>query len=157
MELVVDRKWKKEKYTIGKLYIDGVYFCNTLEDKDRELHQGMPIETILSSKIYGETAIPTGKYKINLDIVSPKFSEYPFYMKVCKGKLPRLINVKGFEGILLHVMDGYKGADLSYGCIGVGDNKIKGGLINGKERFKQLYDKLLQAKNNNEPIEIVIK
>ena len=58
----------------------------------------MPLNLIKSLKIPGETAIPKGTYKVTLDVVSPKFSKYPFYMKVCEGKLPRLIDVKGYEG-----------------------------------------------------------
>ena len=58
------------------------------------------------------TAIPRGIYELTLDIVSPKFSKYDFYKEVCNGKLPRLKNVKGFEGILIHVADGYRVSEL---------------------------------------------
>lgn len=156
MKLVVQRLYKKDTYTIGKLLIDGVKFCDTLEDKDRGLFQNMPINKIKDLKVYGETAIPVGVYKITLDVVSQKFSKYPFYMKTCNGKLPRLINVPGFDGILIHVADGTKGAELLQGCIGIGQNKIKGGLINGKETFESLYKKLLGADARNEEITITI-
>lgn len=156
MNLVLQRLYKKDKYTIGKLIIDGDKFCDTLEDKDRGLFQNMPLSTIKEKKIYGETAIPTGVYRITLDAVSAKFSKYPFYMEVCNGKLPRLIDVPGFDGILLHVADGPKGADLLLGCVGVGENKIKGGLLNGKETFKKLYAKLLEADMRNEELIITI-
>lgn len=156
MNLVLQRLYKKDKYTIGKLTIDGTKFCDTLEDKDRGLFQNMPISILKEKKIYGETAIPTGIYRLTLDVVSAKFSKYPFYMEVCNGKLPRLIDVPGFDGILLHVADGPKGADLLLGCIGVGENKIKGGLLNGKETFKKLYAKLLEADKRNEELTITI-
>lgn len=156
MNILVQRVHKKEDYTIGTLSIDGQYFCDTLEDKDRGLLQNMPLDTIKSIKVYGETAIPTGKYKITLDMVSPKFSKYPFYNEICQGKLPRLLDVPGFEGILIHVADGSKGADLVHGCIGVGQNKIKGGLLNGKATFKKLYYRLAEATYHHEDITITI-
>lgn len=157
MNLVVQRKYKKDTYTIGKLFIDGNYFCDTLEDRDRGLEATMLPQEIAEKKIYGETAIPTGKYAITLAVISPKFSQYAFYMEICQGKLPRLINVPGYEGVLLHVADGPKGAELVHGCIGVGKNKIKGGLINGKETFKNLYHILQEADNRGESIMIKIE
>jgi len=74
MKLTLKRIAKKEKYTIGKLYIDDVYFCDTCEDTDRGMKQTMPLTEIKKLKIPGETAIPTGTYKITLDVQSPKFS-----------------------------------------------------------------------------------
>lgn len=156
MKLIVQRVYKKDKYTIGNLIIDGSKFCETLEDTDRGIFQNMPLSVIRDLKVYGETAIPTGQYKVTLDVVSPKFSKYPFYNDTCKGKLPRLLNVPGFDGVLIHVADGPKGAELLHGCIGIGDNKIKGGLINGKSTFEKLYAKLLEAKNRGEEITIQI-
>lgn len=156
MQLTVHRQYKKDTYTIGTLYVDGDKFCDTLEDKDRGIFQNMPLSTIKDLKVYGETAIPTGKYKITLEVESPKFKVYPFYQEVCEGKLPRLIDVPGFEGVLLHVADGPKGAELLHGCIGIGENKIKGGLINGKETFKKLYAVLKKAHQQNEEITIQI-
>lgn len=156
MELSVYRKYKKSEYTIGELYINGEFFCSTLEDTDRGLRDSMSETTIRSKKIPTRTAIPEGKYKIVLDTVSGKFSKYDFYKKVCNGKLPRLLNVKGFEGILIHVADGPRGANLLEGCIGVGFNKIKGGLVDGKPTFERLYKILTGAKNNGEDITIEI-
>lgn len=156
MELKVTRLYKKDSYTIGCLYIDGIKFCDTLEDKDRGLSKDMPLSEILNKKVYGETAIPTGTYEVSLDITSPKFSQYPFYQEVCDGRLPRLLGVPGFEGILFHVADGHRGAELLHGCIGVGRNKIKGGLLEGKETFKKLYTILKEAKDRGEEINITI-
>lgn len=156
MKLKVERKWKKEEYTIGRLYIDDEFICNTLEDKDRGLDDSMSEEEIKEKKVYGKTAIPKGIYDISMSVVSPKFSKYDFYKEVCDGKVPRLLNVKGFDGILIHVADGYKGADLVLGCIGVGKNTIKGGLTDGKETFKKLYEKMKNAYKNTEKIIIEI-
>lgn len=153
MEILVERKWKKDNYTIGNLYINGKWFSNTLEDKDRGLKDSMSLTEIKTLKKPRITAIPTGTYEVTLNVVSPKFSKYPFYNSINGGRVPRLLNVKGFEGILIHVMDGPKGAELSEGCIGVGRNLIKGGLLQGKEYYKKLYDIL---KNNKDKITIKI-
>lgn len=147
MEILVERKWKKDNYTIGNLYINGKWFSNTLEDKDRGLKDSMSLTEIKTLKKPRITAIPTGTYEVTLNIVSPKFSKYPFYNSINGGRVPRLLNVKGFEGVLIHVMDGPKGANLSEGCIGVGRNLIKGGLLQGKEYYKKLYDILKNSKD----------
>ena len=147
MEILVERKWKKDNYTIGNLYINGKWFSNTLEDKDRGLKDSMSLTEIKTLKKSRITAIPTGTYEVTLNVVSPKFSKYPFYNSINGGRVPRLLNVKGFEGILIHVMDGPKGANLSEGCIGVGRNLIKGGLLQGKEYYKKLYDILKNSKD----------
>ena len=152
MRLSLKRIAKREKYTIGRLYIDGIYLCDTLEDRDRGLDSSMNVNTIKEKKVYGETAIPVGEYEITLDVVSPKFSKYKFYMNTCKGKLPRLLDVKGFEGVLIHCAEGYKGAELLQGCIGVGKNTIVGGLTDCKSTFRKLYNKLREAKERNEQI-----
>ena len=153
MEILVERKWKKDNYTIGNLYINGKWFSNTLEDKDRGLKDSMSVAEIKTLKKPRITAIPTGTYEVTLNVVSPKFSKYPFYNSINGGRVPRLLNVKGFEGVLIHVMDGPKGANRSEGCIGVGRNLIKGGLLQGKEYYKKLYDIL---KNNKDKITIKI-
>lgn len=156
MILQVYRKYKKDTYTIGQLYLDGEYFCDTLEDKDRGLNQNMSLSYIKDNKVYGQTAIPTGDYKVSLEILSPRFSQMEFYNKVCKGRVPRIMNVPGFEGILFHVANGPNGAELLQGCIGVGKNKIKGGLLEGKDYFEKLYKKLKEAKEKGEELNLNI-
>ena len=156
MELTVDRKWKKQSYTISNLTIDGKWFCNVLEDKDRNLDSSMSIAKIRELKKPSITAIPRGTYEITLDVISPKYCTNSFYKQVCNGKVPRLLNVKGFEGILIHVGDGPRGADLSSGCLLCGYNKVKGQLRDGKEVFKKLYSLLKEAKSRGEKITIKI-
>lgn len=152
MKLTIKRTITRNSYTLGKLYIDGVYFCDTLEDRDRGLTQNMSVEQIKSMKVPGETAIPKGTYRVTLDVVSPKFSKYPFYMQTCGGKLPRLIDVKGYEDILIHVADGPKRDSLVQGCIGIGNLSAEEYLMNGKKVFVELYNKL---KGNNIELEII--
>lgn len=157
MEVLVYRKWPKTGYTIGRVFIDGELICNSLEDEDRGLSDAMDERIIRNRKIHGKTAIPRGRYKIDMDTFSGKFSKYEFYMEVCQGKLPRLKNVKGFDGILIHVADGPKGANLLEGCIGVGLNKKAGQLCDGKETFKKIYAMMKEAHNKGEAIYITIE
>lgn len=154
MELLIDRKWKKQSYTISNLYIDGKWFCNCLEDADRGLDNSMSEDMIRTLKKPSITAIPRGTYEITLDVVSPKYSKVQFYKDVCNGKVPRLKNVKGFDGILIHAGNTDKD---SSGCLLVGQNKVKGQVINSKETFKQLYQLLQDRKNKGEKITIKIE
>lgn len=154
MELLVDRKWKKQSYTISNLYINGEWFCNCLEDADRGLDNSMSEDMIRTLKKPSITAIPRGTYEITLDVVSPKYSKVQFYKDVCNGKVPRLKNVKGFDGILIHAGNTDKD---SSGCLLVGQNKVKGQVVNSKETFKQLYKLLQDGKSRGEKIIIKIK
>lgn len=144
MKLTLRRIAKKDTYTIGKLYIDGVYFCDTIEDKDRGLYQKQDIQELRKIKVPSKTAIPTGIYKISLSIVSPKFSVKKIYQEICKGKVPRLLNVPGYEGVLIHIGNT---AEDSAGCILVGQNKVVGKVINSTETFRKLYNKI-KGQNN---------
>lgn len=153
MELVVNRKYKKQSYTIGELYVDGKFFSNTLEDADRGLDDSMSIAKIKELKKPSITAIPKGTYEITLDVISPRFCTNSFYKQVCDGKLPRLLNVKGFEGILIHA--GNTDKDTS-GCLLVGVNKVKGQVINSRETFKELYKLLKDKHDKGEKITIKI-
>lgn len=153
MELKLDRKWKKEEYTVGRLYIDDEFFCNTMEDTDRGLDQDMQDFMIRSKKIPSRTAVPTGRYKVLMNTVSPKFSQKPFYMQVCNGKVPRLKDVKGFEGILIHCGNTHQH---SGGCILVGKNTIKGKLTDSQETFKNLYAQMKAAYDAGQEIFITI-
>lgn len=153
MKLLLNRHFKGETYTIGKLYIDDEYFCDTCEDVDRALRQEMNMDEIEKIKIMHQTAIPTGKYKITLGVQSPKYSKRKQY-DFCKGYLPRLIDVPGFEGVLIHI--GNKAGDSS-GCILVGENKVKGQVINSTVTFKKLYSKLKDAYEKGDDIIIEIK
>lgn len=140
LNIRIDRIAKKSTYTIGKLYLNGVYFCDTLEDTDRGLTQGMALQKIKDLKIKGATAIPKGKYKVTMNIVSPKFSKRATY-QFCQGKLPRLLNVDGYEGVLIHIGNTAKDTE---GCILVGQNKVVGQVINSTVTFKKLYAEMLK-------------
>ena len=153
MKILVKRIAKKATYTIGKMYLDGEFFCNTIEDKDRGLRSDMSIEEIKKIKIPSVTAIPTGTYKITIDVISPKFSKKAAYQYI-GGKLPRLIGVKGFDGILIH--QGTTEKD-SAGCLIVGKNTIVGKVTQSQTTFRALYAKMKEAKERGEEITITIE
>lgn len=135
MKLHLQRRYKGPDYTVGSLFINGTYFCDTLEDAVRSLPE--------ERKIAGETAIPEGKYHIILNH-SPKF----------KRVLPRLKNVPYFEGILIH-----RGniPEHTEGCILVGENKVKGQVVNSTPYEQKLVDLMKDAINRGEDITIDVK
>ena len=126
MELKLKRAYKKKEYTIGKLYIDGAYYCDTLEDTDRGMRSDMPLSELKEIKIAGRTAIPTGKYCVYLT-KSPRFGRV----------LPLIYDVPAFSGIRIH--SGNTHSD-TQGCILVGHNKIVGRVINSRQTMDILMD-----------------
>ena len=143
MEILLKRIAKKSKYTIGKMYIDGKYICDTLEDTDRGLNQNMSLKEINNKKVYGETTIPTGTYKVDMNTVSPKFKSR-IWAKPYGGKLPRLVLVPGYDGVLIH--PGNKAED-TLGCILVGENKAVGQVLNSQVTFKKIMSILTKGTN----------
>lgn len=153
MTLTLIRSYNSKEYCIGHLYVNGKFFCDTLEDCDRGLDNSMPLKQIQAMKIKSKTAIPTGTYNITLRVVSPRLSKKSAY-KFCNGKVPRFVNVKGYDGVLIHIGNSAKDTD---GCVLVGENKVKGGLINSTAAFHRLYAVLKQASDRNEDITLEIK
>lgn len=143
MELRLKRIARRENYTIGRLYVDGERFCDTIEDKDRGLSQKLPISVNKARKKQGITAIPVGRYRVTLDIVSPRFSKKTAY-QFCGGRLPRLINVPAFDGVLIHIGNTARDTE---GCILVGQNKEVGKVLNSTKTFRALYEVLSKAKD----------
>ena len=116
MKLKLHRYALKETYTIGKLYINDQYYCDTLEDKVRP--EGV--------KIWGQTAIPYGAYKVIITH-SARFNRL----------LPLLVGVPMFTGIRIH--PGNVAAD-THGCILVGKNDAKGQVSNSRATFNKLFE-----------------
>lgn len=141
MELLLKRIARREKYTIGRLYIDGAYFCDTLEDTDRGLAQKDGLAVCRRKKIAGVTAIPTGRYRVLTNVVSPRFSKYKQY-QFCGGRLPRIINVPAFEGVLIHIGNYPKDTE---GCVLVGRNTVVGAVMESTATFKKLYERLKEV------------
>ena len=156
MELTLNRRYNAPTYTIGSLMVDGTYYCDTLEDRNRNLSSTMNLDEISKIKVKGKTAIPYGKYKVTLSVKSSKYSNFSKYKYVTftQGYIPRLLNVPGFEGILIHAGNNDKDTD---GCILVGENKVKGKVINSQATWTNLYKLLKKADDNKESITITIK
>ena len=153
LDLLVDRRWKKEKYTIGRLFANGTFVCNTLEDTDRGLSYMMSLQLIRMTKIAGMTAIPRGTYKVVLS-VSEKFKKKAWAKKY-GGLVPEIVGVPGFTGVRIH--PGNSDVDTE-GCPLVGDNTVVGKLTNSVARYYELMDKyIMPAWNAGETIEITIK
>ncbi|WP_314815355.1 DUF5675 family protein [Hoylesella nanceiensis] len=142
MEIQVNRIARKDGYTIGRMSLNGVYFCDTLEDTDRGLNSTMSVGEILSKKRKGITAIPTGKYDVILSF-SPRF----------KRVLPLLLSVKGYEGVRIHAGNT---AEDTEGCLLVGENKIKGQVLNSRATLEKLMSVLLDCEKRKEKISITI-
>lgn len=141
MELRVERLWPRDNYTIGRLYVNGEFFSNTLEDKVIDVNKNGVFDGN-EKKVYGESAIPYGTYKVIFN-ESSKFGR----------KLPRLLNVPHFEGILIH--PGNTAKD-SLGCILVGKNTSKGMLTESRATSDKLNKLIEEAQNKGEEITIEI-
>ena len=159
MEVLVKRIFRGADYTIGHLYINGEYICDTVEDRDRMLDDSQTLDYIKKNKVYSKTAIPTGSYRLTMNVKSPKYSKKSYYVKYCNAYMPRLLNVKGYDGILLHGTDTatqHGTAGWSAGCVIVGYNKVKGAVINTHDAFEKIYKILKKASDNGEKITIKI-
>lgn len=142
MKIKLHRKWRKEGYSIGILYINGTRICETLEDKDRGLDMAMPLEEIKRLKVKAETAIPTGVYQIAWTY-SPKF----------KRMMPLVMNVPGYEGIRIH--SGNKAKDTE-GCILCGRNTVVGTVTNSRYWTNKVTAMIENAVKNGEEVTIQI-
>ena len=125
MRIEIVRIAFKNTYTIGKLYVDGKYFSDVLEDVDRGLDSSMTKSEILEKKVKGQTAIPTGHYVINITY-SPKY----------KRMMPLLLDVKGFSGIRIHSGNTAKDTE---GCLIVGKNKKVGMVLESRDTYQRLF------------------
>ena len=143
MRILLQRHALKAGYTIGRMEINGRYFCDTLEDTDRGLRESMTEDEIAALKVKGATAIPTGTYRIDMQTRSPRFGRV----------LPRLISVKGYAGVLIH--SGNTAADTE-GCILVGENRERGKVLNSRATLEHLLVFLREAQAEGEEIELTI-
>ena len=133
MKLTLKRIALRPTYTIGKLYIDDAYFCDTLEDTVRDTNKSGKIDNG-EQKIKGKTAIPYGTYEIKWTY-SPRFKKYT----------PQLMNVPSFEGIRVHA--GNTSADTE-GCLILGENKQVGKVLNSRATINKFYPIIKEACSN---------
>lgn len=124
MLIEVKRLYKKADYTIGKMYIDGEYFCDTLEDTDRGLKHDMSLSELKELKEYGRTAIPTGEYDLTNE-----------YSNRFKKMLPLIHDVPAFSGVRIHSGNTHEDTE---GCILVGKNRAKGKVLDSRKTMSEL-------------------
>jgi hypothetical protein len=136
MILELNRKTRTSKSTIGELLINGEFFCYVLEDMDRGLDSIMTDSEIKAKKVYAETAIPKGTYRVAITF-SPRFKEY----------MPLLLNVKGFQGIRIH--SGNTAAHTE-GCLIVGMTTSKDFVGQSKIAYSKLMAKLKKVEKTEE-------
>lgn len=153
VSLGIERAWKKADYTIGRFLVNGVRFHESLEDPDRGLDSSMGLDKIKAIKIAGQTAIPTGTYKVTMS-VSPKYKDHSWAKKY-GGLVPEIIGVPGYSGVRIHPANN---ASEIEGCIAVGENKVRGGVINSQKTYCELMDKyLMPAWEAGEEMSITIR
>lgn len=143
MEINVRRIARRDTYTIGRMYIDGEYYCDTFEDKDRGLTQDMPLAEIRRLKVWGETAIPAGHYLVT----SAYWAKY-------RINVPLINDVPGYTGILIH---NGRTEQHTTGCIIVGENRAVGQVFNGKKYMTELNDMVVSATMRGEEVTIDIE
>ena len=130
MKLTLKRIALRQTYTIGKLYIDDVYFCDTIEDTVRDINKNGKFDNG-EKKVHSKTAIPYGTYEIKWTY-SPRFKKYT----------PQLMNVTSFEGIRIHA--GNTSADTE-GCLILGENKQVGKVLNSRATINKFYPIIKEA------------
>lgn len=143
MEILLIRENFTDEYTEGKLFINGVYVCDTIEDCDRNLTDDMSEEEILKKKVYGKTCIPYGRYKLIIDW-SNKYGKM----------LIHILNVKAFDGIRIHSLNS---ADSSSGCIGPGVRTAPGWVSKSRDTYKKVHKIVEDALKRLDEVHITIK
>lgn len=148
MIIRLDRAWKKKGYTISRVYVnasrfgDGKKWCSALEDEDRGLTASMPLNEIQQHKVYGHTAIPTGRYRVEITY-SPRFKKY----------MPLVCEIKGFSGVRLHAGNT---PDDTEGCILFGVNDKVGRISNSRYWTDKLTKLITSAISQGEEVYLEI-
>ena len=142
MKLRLERRYLGPSYTVGTLFLNGLYLCEVMEDKVRDTNKDGDLDDEGEEKVFGETAIPYGRYRMELTM-SPKF----------KRLLPILINVPQFTGIRIH--RGNTAKD-SHGCLLPGENKAKGKVLDSTKYEMRIVEEMLKAVASGEEMDIQI-
>ena len=143
MQFKLHRRYLGPEYTIGSLFINGEYLCDTIEDKVRDLNKDGDLDDPGEEKVYAETAIPYGTYAMDLTM-SPKFQRL----------LPLVQDVPHFTGIRIH--RGNTAKD-SAGCIIPGENKDIGRVVNSTKYELMIIERMLDAIRYGEQVLIKIE
>jgi len=142
MRLDLYRKYLKKNYTIGELRINGVYYCDTLEDPVRDHNKDGDLNDKGEGKIYGNTAIPYGTYDVVVNM-SPKFGRL----------LPLVVGVKHFTGIRIHAAN--RPSELA-GCVAPGENTRPGMVLNSRTYEIQITSAIMLALQRGEEVKLII-
>jgi hypothetical protein len=142
MEILIDRKYKKKNYTIGNVYINGEYFCDSLEDTDRGLRDDMDVSELRDMKVDERTAIPTGRYEIKITY-SNRFGKM----------MPLVCDVKAFDGIRIHSGNTHEDTE---GCILIGKNRAVSIVLDSRKTM-HTFMKVLAETLKREKVWIEIK
>ena len=138
---------------LGRLSLDGHVLCDTLEPPSHGLTSATVPKTIRDIKRLGRSAVPTGVYRLVLGY-SPRFSPRPFYKAYGGGLVPRLLNVSGFEGVLIHC--GNTVVD-TCGSILVGRRADSSTLVQSQKTYDRLMRQyFLPATRRGDPMFIEI-
>ena len=135
MNLTLVREPSLDGCTLGKLYVNGIFQCHTLEDTDRKLENG-------GVKVQNETAIPRGKYDVIIDW-SNRFQK----------EMLHVLNVPGFVGIRIHAGNTAKDTE---GCVLLGNGRAKGYLLDSRSAVAKVFALVEEALDKNEPVELEV-
>lgn len=135
MDLLLVRDTFNEHETLGKLFVDGEFLCDVLEDADRKLDEG-------GTKIKGVTAIPAGTYDVTIDM-STRF----------KREMPHILDVPGFEGVRIHT--GNTDEDTE-GCLIVG-TRYGHCVTKSRDAFSELWPRLQAAIGAGENVSLTVE
>lgn len=140
IEFLLNRTWQKKDYTIGQFTLNGVFLCHILE---------LPV----NGTHHGKTAIPAGRYEIDMSIVSPKYKDR-LWAERYDGIVPTLVGVPGRSRILMHPGNSVDDTD---GCLLPGINKVKGRVVESLLNYYDLMDSyLMKAKARGQKCYITI-
>lgn len=131
MQVKIERKELASGYTMGALYINGAYFCDTLEDTDRFLTDAMSADDVMRKKVPGQTAIPIGRYRVRMSY-SPRF----------KRDMPEILRVPGFSGVRIHAGNNARDTE---GCILLGKKRAGGYIVDSRKTCNAFEDMLNDA------------
>ena len=143
MEIKVIRDVHSENSTTGKMYVDDVFECFTLEDKDRGLKSTMSLDELKSLKVYGETAIPTGRYQVTTS-----------FSGIFEKEMPLLVNVPDYDEVRIHPGNSDKD---TLGCILVGEARTVDWISNSRAAFARFWPKMKAAIDAGQKVFITIE
>lgn len=147
LNLLLERKYFKPRYTVGTLSYTGSdgcrhALCDTLEPPSAHTRQGSSLRYIQFKKGLGFRAVPLGAYEVRM-AESRRFGR----------RLPRLVGVPGFRGVLIH--EGNYPKDTA-GCILPGWNRRRGMVCNSRSALAKVIELMNEAEGNGKKVTLAI-